>query len=137
MLNILKIRKPNTLIKSAKKQRDDLILSVRIIKENCCFFFFLDIQTYKDFIWLLLVKNSYWYVSWIFLRIFFLHCKEDGVSEEKRQKEKWKGYRTRTGQQSAEAPSCQEQGLGHTHHNWVDSCFVMNSQVKHLFFKSK
>jgi hypothetical protein len=19
--------------------------------------------------------------------------------------------------------------LGHTHHNWVDSCFVMNSQV--------
>jgi hypothetical protein len=27
-------------------------------------------------------------VSWIFLRIFFLHCKEDGVSVEKKQKEK-------------------------------------------------
>jgi hypothetical protein len=49
-----------------------------------------------------------------FLRIPFSNCKEDGLSADKKLKE-MKGISNAHG--AAEAPSCQEQGLCHTHHN--------------------
>jgi hypothetical protein len=43
-----------------------------------------------------------------------LYCKEDGLLVEKKSKE-MKGISN--AHWAAEASSCQEQGLGHTHHN--------------------
>jgi hypothetical protein len=93
-------------------------------KPNICFsFWYLSNQLPKPFSFFLF-SNDFEFlpvsldqelvlVSFLdFLRIPFLYCKEDGLLVEKKSKE-MKGISN--AHWAAEAPSCQEQGLGHTH----------------------